>query len=331
LFSIEVDVNAPPIAPPGQLISLDTHRLHLHCAGSGGPVVVFDAALGGSSLSWVFVQPAVAAMTTACAYDRAGFGWSDAGPMPRTAGRLADELHELLRRANVGPPFILVGHSFGGLTIRMFAARHPEAVAGLVFVDPAHPEEWLEPSERDRERLSRGIRLCRKGVVAARLGIASIVAALASAGAADLARRIASVVSQRTLRRDDEEFLAPVTKLPLTVRPMLRWVWTQPRFFDALGSQIEHVCASASMIDPEPDYGDLPLVTISATIASDSRRRLQDRLASRSSRGRHIIARNSGHWIPLDEPDIITAAVRDVVTSARRDPALRGPRSRGVV
>ena len=116
------------------------------------------------------MQPAVAAFTTACAYDRAGFGWSDAGPMPRTAGRIADELHALLGAANIAPPYVLVGHSFGGLSIRAYATSHPEDVAGLVFVDPAHPEDWREPSAADRERLQRGVALCRRGVVAARLG-----------------------------------------------------------------------------------------------------------------------------------------------------------------
>src|SRR4051812_11989969 len=124
-------------SPPGRFVSVGTHHLHLHCLGAGSPPVVFDAALGGSSLSWTRVQPAVAAFTTACAYDRAGFGWSDAGPLPPTAGRIAAELHELLTAAGIEPPYVLVGHSFGGLTIRAYASSHPANVAGLVFVDPA--------------------------------------------------------------------------------------------------------------------------------------------------------------------------------------------------
>ena len=310
-------VRNAPIPPPGQLISIDTHRLHLHCTGAGSPAVVFDAALGGSSLSWTFVQPAVAQFTTACVYDRAGFGWSDAGPMPRTAARMGEELHALLSRGGIRPPFVLVGHSYGAWTIRHFASKHPDEIAGLVFVDPAHPEDWRDPSPADRERLGRGVTLCRHGVTAARLGIASLVARLASAGAVDLARGIAATVSRRTLRRQDEAILAPVTKLPLEVRPMLRWMWTQPRYFDALGSQIAHVCASAAELDLQPDYDSLPLVTISATAPPEPRRRLQDALARRSRRGRHMVARDSGHWIPIDEPDTIVSAVREVVRETR--------------
>jgi pimeloyl-ACP methyl ester carboxylesterase len=268
-------------------------------------------------LSWTFVQPAVAEFTTACAYDRAGFGWSEAGPLPRTVSRTAAELHELLTSAGIPPPYVLVGHSYGGWTIREFASKHRAAVAGLVFVDPAHPEDWRDPPPADRERLDRGVTLCRHGVKAARLGLATLVAKLATAGAANLARGIAATVSRRTLRRQDEQILAPVTKLPPDVRRMLRWMWTQPRYFEALGSQIEHVRASAAEIDLGPDYGDLPVTTISATSLNDRRRQLQEALARRSTRGRHIIAKESGHWIPLDEPDTVIGAVREVVAAAR--------------
>jgi pimeloyl-ACP methyl ester carboxylesterase len=286
-------MKAPPL--PGRLVSVGSHRLHLHSLGSGDPAVVFDAALGGSSLSWTYVHPAVAEFTTACTYDRAGFGWSDAGPLPRTAGRIADELHTLLTAAAIAPPFVLVGHSFGALTIRAYAARYPHDVAGLVFVDPAHPEEWRDPSPADRERLQRGVTLCRRGVFAAKSGIATLVARLASAGALDLARGIAAAASRRTLHRRDEEILAPVTKLPMEVRAVLRWMWTQPRYFEALGSQIGHVCASAAELDLRPDYRDLPVITISASEVTSERRALQEALARRSTRGRHIAAEQSGH------------------------------------
>src|SRR5687768_517130 len=157
----------PPIRPPGRLIDVGTHRLHIHCSGSGTPAVVFDAALGGSSLSWTLVQPAVAEFTTACSYDRAGFGWSDAGPRPRTAARIADELFTLLDAAGVAPPYILAGHSFGSLVARAFAGVHRELVAGLIFIDPAHPEDWIDPPQSERARIAKGARLCRQGAVAA--------------------------------------------------------------------------------------------------------------------------------------------------------------------
>ena len=279
--------------------------------------MVFDAALGGSSLSWTYVQPAVAAFTTACAYDRAGFGWSEVGPMPRTSGRIAAELHALLQRGehplplHPGRPLVRRPHH-SRLCRQPSRPRRRTGVRG-----PAHPEDWREPSDADRQRLQRGAALCRRGVLAARLGLAALVARLASAGALDLARGIAAAVSRRTLHRQDEQILAPVTKLPMEVRAVLRWMWTQPRYFEALGSQIEHICSSASEIDPEPDYGSRPLVTISATGVTDERRRLQEALARRSTCGRHITATNSGHWIPIDEPQTVVQAIREVVIAVR--------------
>jgi pimeloyl-ACP methyl ester carboxylesterase len=310
-----------PLDPPGRLIDVGTHRLHVHCSGEGGPAVVFDAALGGSSISWMLVHTAVATFTTACSYDRAGFGWSDAGPVPRTAGRIADELYELLVRCAVPPPYVLVGHSFGGLSIRVLAARHPERVAGLVFVDPAHPEDWLEPPDSERARIAKGVRLCRHGEVAARLGLATLVATLVSAGALNMARGVTALVSRGGLRRQDEEILAPVSKLPPDVRPMLKWMWTQPRFYDALGSQIESICSSAAEVPLNPDFGHLPLVTVSPTTLTERRRALQEALANRSPRGRHIVAADSSHWIPLDEPATVIAAVREVVDAVRAGPS----------
>src|SRR5215813_13487568 len=165
-------------APPGRLVSVGHHRLHIRCEGDGGPSVIFDAALGGSSLSWTLVQPAVARLTQACSYDRAGFGWSDAGPLPRTAGRIADELNELLHAAAVAPPYVLVGHSYGGLVMRLYASRHPNDVAGLVLIEPAIPEEWTNPTDQQRALIARGVRLCGYGATAARRGLAQLVSAL---------------------------------------------------------------------------------------------------------------------------------------------------------
>ncbi len=301
------------------MVSIGTHRLHIDCDGTGSPAVVFDAALGASSVSWTLVRPAVARVTRACAYDRAGFGWSEGGPLPRTAGRLAEELRELLRRADVPPPYVLVGHSFGGLVTRIFAARFAGDVAGLVLVDPAHPEDWIDPVEAERRRIDRGVRLCRHGGMAARLGIARVIAALATAGALGPARALVSVASRGGLRRDDEGILAPMWKLPAEARRPLARFWTEPKFYDALGSQIASMCVSArEAMDAAPaGYGDLPLVTLSASDPSPERIERQDAVARLSTRGRHVIASNSGHWIPLDEPQVVIDAILAVVRESR--------------
>jgi pimeloyl-ACP methyl ester carboxylesterase len=301
-------------------VSIGTHRLHIRCDGDGAPTVIFDAALGGSSLSWSLVQPTVARLTQACTYDRAGFGWSDAGPLPRTADRIADELHELLRAAAVPPPYVLVGHSYGGLVMRFYASRHPNDVAGLVLIEPAIPEEWTNPTDEQRALIARGVRLCRYGATAARRGLAQLVSGLVRFGALRAARLVVGLVSRGGLRREDEGILAPIWKLPPEVRSVLREMWTQPKFFEALGSQIDTVCESAAavMSAGPADYDDLPLTVLSSARSSEQRLQADSALARRSTRGRHILAAESGHWIPLEAPQVVVDAIAAMVAEVRR-------------
>jgi pimeloyl-ACP methyl ester carboxylesterase len=301
------------------LVSIGTHHLHITCAGTGHPTVVFDAALGASSLSWSLVHPEVARFTRACVYDRAGFGWSEAGPLPRTAGRIADELWLLLRNSDLPPPYVLVGHSFGGLVTRLFTARHRAEVAGLVLIEPAIPEEWIDPSDEKQTLIHRGTRLCRVGERAARAGVARLVAGLVNSGALWPARFVVRVISRGSLRREDETVLAPIGKLPPEARGTLGDMWTQPKFFAALGSQIRHVCDSAAEVQREADapYGDLPLIVISAQEAAPSRLQADEALARRSSRGRHLLAAGSGHWVPLDAPGVVIDGIADIVRQIR--------------
>jgi pimeloyl-ACP methyl ester carboxylesterase len=307
------------ISAPGTLVDVGGSKLHLACAGEGSPTVVLEAALGASSVSWSLVQPEVARVTRVCSYDRAGFGWSEAGPQPRTARRIATELHVLLERAGIAPPYVLVGHSYGGVVARVFAHNYRTEVAGLVFVDPAHPEDWVRPAPKEQVKIDRGLRLCRSGAIASRLGIARAVAGLGSIGALTLARGVAHIVSRGDLKKEDEGILAPVWKLPVEIRRTLPRFWTQAKFFEALGSQIEFISKSSEeAIAAEADgYGDLPLVTISSTDPGDYRLRQQETLASLSTRGRHIIASHSGHWVPLDQPELVIQVIRDMVEEIR--------------
>jgi pimeloyl-ACP methyl ester carboxylesterase len=305
--------------PPGRLVDIGTHRLHLHCAGEGLPTVVFDAALGASSLSWSLVQPEVGRVTRACTYDRAGFGWSDAGPLPRTAGRIAEELHRLLQRGEVPGPHILVGHSYGGLVMRLFASRHSGNVAGLILIEPAIPEEWAVPTPEQQALIRRGSALCRYGAGAARSGIASIVSLLVRLHALPAARALVALVSRGGLRRDDEGILAPIWKLPPEARRVLGGMWTRPKFFEALGSQIEYISLSAAetLREADQDVGSLPLVVISSAAASERRLAADLALARRSKRGRHLLAPESGHWIPLDAPQVVIDAIVEMVRLLR--------------
>jgi pimeloyl-ACP methyl ester carboxylesterase len=289
--------------------------LHLHCAGAGVPVV-FESALGASSLIWRQMQESVSAFACACTYDRAGFGWSDAGPLPRTAGRLASELHALLAAARIAPPYVLVGHSFGGLTARLFASRHPAEVAGLVLLDPAMPADWRSPSATRRARVARGVALCRYGERAARLRVTDLVVALVRLGALDVARVVGRLVSSGNFSRADEGILVPAGKLAPDVLDIAVRSWTHRKFFEALGSQIASIGASAAEIAGDQDFGSMPLVVVSGELSSeDSQLAGHADLAARSRHGRHTVATESGHWIPLDRPDVVLAAIKEVVAA----------------
>src|SRR5690349_17168655 len=131
--------------PPGQLVDVDGHRLHINCMGTGSPTVVIEAGLGDWSTSWAgYVQPEVAKTTRVCTYDRAGLGWSDASSLPSDAAQFAKELHTLLQNANVPGPYVMVGHSLGGLIVRIFAHDYASEVAGVVLVDSMNPRQVTE-------------------------------------------------------------------------------------------------------------------------------------------------------------------------------------------
>jgi pimeloyl-ACP methyl ester carboxylesterase len=158
------------IPPPGWLVDIGGYRLHLHCAGRGSPTVVIDGGAGTWSIHYSHVQAALSGEMRVCTYDRAGLGWSDEGPAPRTSGRMAEELHRLLQAAGVRPPLLLVGHSLGGYNVRVYQHGYPEEVAGLVLVEAAHEDQW----ERLPPEWAAGVRaqvgLLRSRAEAARAG-----------------------------------------------------------------------------------------------------------------------------------------------------------------
>ena len=126
---------------PGRLVDIGGFRLHIYCTGEGAPAIIFDSGVGGFSLEWSRIQKALASRTRVCSYDRAGYGWSDLGPLPRTSERITRELHTLLLKAGVAGPYIIAGHSFGGYNAQLFARNYPDETAGLVLIDSSHPEQ----------------------------------------------------------------------------------------------------------------------------------------------------------------------------------------------
>lgn len=134
--------------PPGEMVDVGGHELHINCIGQGSPTVILESGLGNMSADWANVQPEAAKTTRVCTYDRAGMGWSESGPKPRDARQISSELHTLLKGAGIDGPYVLVGHSTGGLYARMYADRYPEEVAGVVLVDSSHPEQFTRSEGR---------------------------------------------------------------------------------------------------------------------------------------------------------------------------------------
>ena len=140
--AIATQIDERTYPPPGKLVEVGGNLMHINCMGEGGPTVIFESGLGNMSADWANIQPQVAKTTRACAYDRAGTGWSEPGPTPRDPKQISRELHTLLNKAGIDGPYVLVGQSFGGLYVRMYADRYPEEVAGMVLVDSSHPDMW---------------------------------------------------------------------------------------------------------------------------------------------------------------------------------------------
>lgn len=266
--------------PPGRLIDIGGYRLHLWCTGDGAPAVILDNGLGGSSVGWGFVQPEIARFTRVCSYDRAGMGYSDRGPSPRTARRIATELATLLDRSGIAGPVVLVGASIAGFNVRVFASDRPERAAGLVLVDASH--------EDDAHEVPR------------------------------LARFVPLLSTVGVFRLFGVSFGQPVESLPPPVRRFAQATRFRTAGYQAAADELIHVRQSASEVRSSRRKLTIPvLVVTGARGAGEKWRQLQHDQASLSERGCLIIAQQSGHVVGVDQPQIVVDAIRTVVETAR--------------
>jgi pimeloyl-ACP methyl ester carboxylesterase len=277
-YATRRDLAATPA--PGQLVDVGGHRLHVWCTGSGQPAVILDSGLGGSSADWAFVQPDVARFTRVCSYDRAGMGYSDAGPSPRTARRLAHELARLLERAGIASPVVLVAASSAGYTARVFASEHSERVAGLVLVDASHEDQkdTIPPATR-------------------------FVPFLASVGAF----RLFGVA------------LGPrLDALPHAARRIARATSFRAAGFRAAADELRHIKVSAAEVRETRRVLDTPVVVVTGARGSDTVwRDLQRDQTRLSPAGCQVIAERSGHVVAIDQPEVVVSAVRAIVDTAK--------------
>jgi pimeloyl-ACP methyl ester carboxylesterase len=303
-----------PIPPPGRLIDVGGHRLHVTSRGEGSPVVVLEAGIAASSLSWAVVQPMIAAFTRVHAYDRAGLGWSDAPSSPRTFDRIVEELATVIAHVAARERCILVGHSFGSFVVRGFAMRHPDAVAGLVLVDPA--VEWLSLTPERAYRIRRARRLSRVGAWLARIGLVRVSLWFLVGGSTAVPRRISRLFGP-TVAGTLDRLVGEVRKLPSETYPLMQSLWSHPKCFHAMADHLSTLesegRAIASVVVPR----EVPVVVISSGNQPPEYLEAHRMLSAASSRGRHVIAARSAHWVQFDEPTLVVDAVRELVESYR--------------
>ncbi|MEV4377170.1 alpha/beta hydrolase [Streptosporangium sp. NPDC049644] len=273
--------------PPGRLVNVGGHRLHLHCTGRGAPTVVLEAGLAESSASWETIQRGLATGNRVCSYDRAGYAWSEDSPLPRTAEHLAEELRTLLAVAGEAGPYVLIGHSYGGNTVRVFADRWRNLTAGLVLIDVT--DETAETALRiSRPLISAQFTLSQ---LIARLGLLRLLDdVFVPADATATARAHATVVygssSMAAGRAEAWASVDSAAQIRATVRPKA--------------------------------WGDLPVVVISAGGQPPEAVAHARSLAALSARGRLVVADTTEHYVQNAQPDLVLDAIGEVVAAHRK-------------
>ena len=286
---------ASPQPTPVQPLRLpDGRALAFRCSGHGTPTVLLEGGWGASSLAWSRVQPLVAAITRVCSYDRAGMGQSDPGPDPRDGAAIARDLHDGLGAAKVAPPFVVVGHSAGGLYVRVFADRYPQDVVGMVLVDPSVAYQ--------DQRLS----------------------AVFGPGAGSIARlRDRSAACLAAAQAHALPSLEPKLVKCDAATQVTTWQAEVAELDSLWGATSDEVARGPA------SYGAMPLIVLTAgdtnaALPEGSRRAadrvwagLHDEIAARSTAGIRRTVVGSGHLIPKDRPDAVATAIADVVAAAR--------------
>ena len=293
-FSERTDMRRYPT--PGNFVDINgLYDLHIYCSGSGSPAVILDSGLGDTYVVWRKVQPRMAQFARVCSYDRAGLGFSCCRRRPPTSRNNAEDLHTLLHNAGVAPPYVLVGHSMGGFDVRIFAGLYRSEVAGMVLVDSSHPEQIkrFPPAVNDLD--ASWIREQEFLAVIMPFGIPRLLGFCGG----DAQIRAAECNFHTEWTGVDEMKLTPVSAAQTA----------------ATGSLGDLPLAVLSQ-DPDSPHPDLPEDLVKPTV--DAWSKMQDELAQLSTRSTHVIAKNSGHYIQLDRPDLVVEAVHQIMQQARQ-------------
>ena len=284
-------------------------RVYLSRVGVGSPAVIFESGIAATSQNWVWMQKEVGEFACSVTYDRAGLGWSSHSSLARTPSNVAKELHAVLAKAGVPPPYVLVGHSFGGLVARRFAADYPDDVLGVVLIDAMRTEEWPPVNEKNRAMLERGIRLTRIADPIARFGLARLATTslLCRSGTASRAFTRATGAGGRHVL---DRITCEVGKMPKDVWPIVAAHWSTPAFYRGLRMHLQAVPGSVCEMHGAPPLQGIPVKLLTAGTAEPLSVEALRRIGSDVEQ---TIAHKSGHWVHLDEPEMVLEAIRCMV------------------
>jgi len=280
--------------------------------GSGGPTVVFEAGIAATHLNWFHIQETVSRFTGTASYDRSGLGWSSPCRTARTPGNIVVELHAMLQRAGIKPPYILVGHSFGGMVMRRYAQMYPEDVLSVLLVDPMRCEEWPPLNPGRQSEIDRGKRLSRYAVPIARFGLARLAITSLLCRSGRISGKLAGAAGnggRHVLKRVTEE----VGKMPRETWPMVAAHWSRPGYYKGMRSHVEAVPESVREMHFAEPIHDIPVLVLTP---GKSTPLSAERLARIGDNVQQVIARASAHWIHLDEPDLVIESIREMVMAA---------------
>ena len=304
----------------GRSVDIGGRSLNIFCSGDGSPTVVFDAGANQPGYAWAGIQPEVATFTRSCWFDRAGFGWSDPGSFPRTSVAMSRELHELLHRGGVLAPYVLVGHSLGGLNARVYTGLYPKDVAGLVLVDAAHEDEPKRAPKFMLGHTAPRWLWHPIWVVAQTARLLGVIRLLTPRGQ----------MADDPAKRSRQQILEALRRQPKTIAThadaSIPESYAEAEAADGLGDRPLIVLTQGKIPSiPHPTQMDREYAAYLQVWMHE----IQPKLARLSTHGRQVIVDKSGHGIPTEAPEFIIAAVRDVVADVRNAQALReGPSGR---
>jgi pimeloyl-ACP methyl ester carboxylesterase len=287
-------------------------RLYVLEKGSGGPTVLFEAGIAATNLNWFHIQETVSRFTGTASYDRGGLGWSSPCRTARTPANIAAELHSMLQSAGIKPPYVLVGHSFGGLVMRRFTLLYPEEVSSVVLVDPMRCDEWPPMDPSKQAELDRGKRLSRIAIPIARFGLARLALTSLFCRSGRLTRGLAGAAGgggRHVLDRVTKE----VGKMPREVWPIVAAHWSRPGFYAGMRSHVMAVPDTVREMRNADPIHEIPVLVLTPggakPLSDECLRRIGDNV-------RQVIAPASNHWIHLDEPELVIDSIRERVMAA---------------